>query len=94
MCSLFSTGTKEWDLEIISDIFETRDQQIILHTTIEQDLDKDVLSWKLEHTCQYSVKSAYRMLQSHKEAWNIGDNTGFWKSFWSIKAPPLVLNVT
>ncbi|KAL8105024.1 hypothetical protein AgCh_028986 [Apium graveolens] len=93
VCSLFSMGTKEWDIEIIRDIFESRDQQSILNTIIEQDLDKDVLYWKLETTGLYTVRSAYRMLQSQKGTWSISDSTGFWKSLWQIKAPPQVLNI-
>lgn len=60
--SLFHTGTKDRDLEILSDIFEFRDHQAILNTVVEHDLDKDTLSWNLEHTCQYTVKSVYRLL--------------------------------
>lgn len=48
--SLFHTGTKEWDLEVIKYIFDERDQQCILNTKVEQELDKDVLCWKLENS--------------------------------------------
>ncbi|KAL8148975.1 hypothetical protein AgCh_006108 [Apium graveolens] len=42
------------------------DQQCILNTTVERSLDRDVLSWKAEHSGQYSVKSAYQSLQRQK----------------------------
>lgn len=76
--SLLCTGTKEWDLDINTDIFEARDQHCILNTRIERELDKDILSWKLEHSGQYSVKSAYKLLQSQKGAWIQDENNGFW----------------
>lgn len=87
--SLFQTGTKEWDLEIINDIFWY--QGYIVNTMVEQDLDRDVLSWKLELSGQLSVKSAYKLLQEQKGAWSANDNVGFWKKMWNIKAPPKVL---
>lgn len=91
--SLFKSGTKEWDMEVINDIFEDRDRQCIVNTRVEQDLNRDILFWKLEHTCQYSVKSAYSLLQEQKGIWNAVDNDGFWKKFWLIKAPPKTLNL-
>lgn len=91
--SLFRIGTKEWDLEIIEDVFDSRDQQVILNTKIEQDLEKDVLSWKLEHSGHYFVKSAYKLMQSQKEDWNASAPVNLWKTLWKIKAPPPVLNL-
>lgn len=93
VASLFRTGTKEWDLDVIRDIFVERDQQCIVNTTIEQELERDVLCWKLEHSGQYSVRSAYKLLQRQKGDWNIGVNMVFWRMLWNIKAPPKVLSV-
>lgn len=59
---------KEWDLEVVDDIFNTRDKQLILNTLIEQDLESDVLYWKLEASGQYLVKSAYKLLQQQNRA--------------------------
>ncbi|KAL8111888.1 hypothetical protein AgCh_019551 [Apium graveolens] len=60
--SLFYTDTKEWDLEV-SDIFDDRDKQCIVNTVVEKELDTDVLSWRQVPTGQYSVRSAYKILQ-------------------------------
>ncbi|KAL8118943.1 hypothetical protein AgCh_016435 [Apium graveolens] len=80
--------TKDWDREILLDIFYDRDRQAILNTVIEHDLDKDILCWNLEHTGHYSVKSVCRLIQQQKGVWNEGNNIDFWKSIWNIKAPP------
>lgn len=64
--SLFFEHTKESDVEVVRDIFDLRDQQLIFGTTIEQDLEDDTLTWKLENSGQYSVKSAYKLLQQEK----------------------------
>ncbi|KAL8119408.1 hypothetical protein AgCh_016796 [Apium graveolens] len=93
MASLFSMNTKDWDLDILDDIFVDRDRQAIMNTVVEQDLDKDILVWNMEHTGQYTVKSAYRILQNQREVWNEGNHMEFWKTVWSIKAPPQVMNL-
>lgn len=67
--SLFHTDSTNWDLDMISDIFEERDRNCILNIVVEQDLSNDVLSWKLEVSGQFSVKSAYKMLLKQKGYW-------------------------
>nr|XP_017256083.1 PREDICTED: uncharacterized protein LOC108225667 [Daucus carota subsp. sativus] len=74
----FMLEDRQW--EIIRDIFDLRDQQLISGTIIEQDLEDDILTWKLENSGQYSVKSAYKLLQQEKGNWNMGNNMSFWKS--------------
>lgn len=68
------------------------DKQMILNTVIEQDLDRDVYSWKWELSGQYSVKSAYKALHDQKTNCNINVSE-FWKGIWKIKAPPQVLSL-
>lgn len=91
--SLMQTNTKEWDLEVIRDIFNVRDQHHIINTKIEQDLERDTLYWKHEQSGNYSVRSAYRLIQAQKGEWNANANLNFWKNIWSIKGPPKVLNL-
>ncbi|XP_074374335.1 uncharacterized protein LOC141714732 [Apium graveolens] len=90
--SLFCTGTKDWDMDVINDIFDDRDKLCIVNTRVEQDLDKDILCWRLENSGQYSVKTAYKLLQEQKGAWPAAGNSVFWKKIWNIKAPPKALN--
>lgn len=91
--SLFQTGTRDWDLEIIRDIFNDRDQRCILNTTVEHQLDRDTLFWKHEQSGDYSVRSAYKLLQLQKGVWNVNNNLSFWKTIWSTKAPPKALHL-
>lgn len=53
----------------------------------------DTLYWQLENSGIYSVKSAYRSLQTRKGAWNTQYNDSVWRTLWRIKAPPNVLNL-
>lgn len=91
--SLFHTDTKIWDREVIADIFNERDQQIILNTMVESDLEDDILCWKFENSGQYSVRTAYKLLQRQKGLWADNANLKFWKSVWNIKTPPKALNL-
>lgn len=91
--SLFRTGTKEWDMEVLNDIFVDRDKQCILNTRVEQDLNEDILCWKLENSGQYSVESAYKLIQNQKGAWNAASDSTFWKRVWNIRAPPKALSL-
>lgn len=92
VASLFETCTTNWDLDMVSDLFEERDKRCILNTMVEQSLSSDLLTWQLEDTCQFSVKSAYNMLQKQKGYWGMNGNVDFWKKLWSIRAPPKVLS--
>ncbi|XP_074352508.1 uncharacterized protein LOC141691641 [Apium graveolens] len=47
----------------------------------------------MEASGQYSLKSAYKLIQQQKGAWNMADNDGLFQKIWSIKAPPKVLHL-
>lgn len=38
--SFFCTGTKNWDTDLIANVFNTRDQTCIMNTKVEMDLEK------------------------------------------------------
>lgn len=91
--SLMCTGTRTWDWEVITDIFNDEDCERIQNTMIEGELQKDVLVWDHDITGVYTVKSAYKLLQVQKGAWDNGNCTGVWKALWKIKAPQKALNL-
>lgn len=80
-------GRRDWDTNIICDIFNERDMNTITNTRLKEDETRDVIYWKLKHTGLYIVMSAYRMLQERRL------NHGVQKLLWKIKAPPKVLNL-
>ena len=52
----------------------------------------DLLTWPLIPTGDYSVQSAYRMLESNARSVNLGSSSGdgqskIWKKIWKIKTP-------
>lgn len=61
--ALMHTDKREWEVDIIRDIFNKRDQDRILQVQIDDTSAYDILYWSREITGNYSVKSAYNMLQ-------------------------------
>lgn len=70
-----------------------RDQACVLAIPLSETNIEDQLFWYLEDTCIYSVKLAYKLLQTQRGSWNEVKNDKLWQILWSIKAPPKVLNM-
>lgn len=51
--SLFCTDRKEWEVDIIKDVFNERDQQSILNIRLDDSSTVDELYWRLENTGIY-----------------------------------------
>ncbi|KAL8145631.1 hypothetical protein AgCh_003685 [Apium graveolens] len=83
---------REWDEDIVRDIFNERDQNSILNTHIAEDIGQDSMYWRLENSGVYSVRSAYKFLQVQKNRWRGDCVESVWAKIWKIKAPPKTLN--
>ncbi|WOG95609.1 hypothetical protein DCAR_0414934 [Daucus carota subsp. sativus] len=90
---LMVTEGGQWDIDIVEDLLNVKDKQCILNTMVGGDREEDVLYWNEDLSGDYTVKSAYQMLQRQKGLWSTADNSNLWKVIWSIKAPPKVLNM-
>ena len=66
VCFLFCLDRKVWDGDVIRDMFNERDQECIFNTPVEDSINRDVVFWIKESSGNYSVKSAYNLLQSMK----------------------------
>lgn len=60
VASLFCMKKKEWDLDIIRDVFNDRDQKVVLDIQLNEACTEDILYWRLEESGMYPVKSAYK----------------------------------
>ncbi|KAL8103280.1 hypothetical protein AgCh_027728 [Apium graveolens] len=80
VASLMCTDKKEWDVDVICDVFNSRDQQRILDIQLEDAIEEDELFWHLESSGVYSVKSAYNLLQLQAGSWNMSDNSSVWRA--------------
>lgn len=90
---LMHTDRREWDQEVIKDVFNGRDQKCILETPIYDNGAEDTILWNHENSGTYSVKSAYRLIQRLKGVYNSEEKSKVLTYLWKIKAPPRVLNV-
>lgn len=92
VASLMCVDKREWDLEVLRDIFNDRDQNCILNIPLSEFRRVYTLYWSKENSGIYSVRSEYKFLQAQRGQWNILDNDSIWRKMWRIKAPPKALN--
>ncbi|KAL8146344.1 hypothetical protein AgCh_004183 [Apium graveolens] len=71
-----------WDEEILSDMFNTRDQQCIKRINLTESSEEDELYWGKEVSGHYSLRSAYRLLQQQKNLWRQDDQNSDGKELW------------
>lgn len=88
--SLMRIGVKEWDMEVIRDLFDDRDQLLICGIPLSPRHEEDTHFWSKERSGFYSVKSAFNLLQELKGNWVTNDNSGLWWNLWNLKIPPKV----
>lgn len=86
--SLFD-NTRNWDIDLINDIFDRREADLILTIPVNSSLE-DSWYWRREKLGDYTVKSAYLYLQDLKNNYNVSSNSGFWRKLWNLKIPPKV----
>ncbi|KAL8092159.1 hypothetical protein AgCh_034453, partial [Apium graveolens] len=88
VASLIKVGAKEWDLEVVADVLNERDQNCVLAVPISNSNQEDSLYWSPESSGIYSVKSAYKLLQLQRNSEHTVDNGKMWKTLWNIRALP------
>ncbi|XP_074360374.1 uncharacterized protein LOC141700535 [Apium graveolens] len=90
--ALMVNNQREWDEEILRDMFNDRDHQCIRRIRPNVNENDDVMYWGEEATGQYTVRSAYRLLQAQKSLWRQEYQYSIMRKTWRLKAPPKVLN--
>ncbi|KAM6550661.1 hypothetical protein CsatB_000469 [Cannabis sativa] len=90
--SLLCVDNHSWDVEVINDLFGERDKNLILSIQLSDHSPLDRWSWNLESSGFFSVKSAYRFLQSTQGNWTDLVVTSSWKKLWNLEVPPKVLH--
>uniref|UniRef100_A0A803QGE0 Reverse transcriptase domain-containing protein n=1 Tax=Cannabis sativa TaxID=3483 RepID=A0A803QGE0_CANSA len=92
--SLFKIGCREWDEEIVQDVFNEDDAAVILGIPLAAGEARDSWYWFKERDGVYSVKSAYQLLMNQVTNAEVSDTDSmFWKNLWSLKVPPTVKDV-
>ncbi|XP_074342724.1 uncharacterized protein LOC141680379 [Apium graveolens] len=90
--SLLVVGENRWDEEVIYNMFEERDVNLILSIPLNQN-ERDVWYWRRERLGDYSIKSAYVLLQEQKNLSVVSTGDRCWKRLWALKLPPKVTHL-
>ncbi|KAM6594852.1 hypothetical protein CsatA_002555 [Cannabis sativa] len=87
---LFQIGSREWDVDLIRDVFNQHDSDLILSIQLTNSTSGDCWSWSKETSGGYSVSSAYKLLQVVNGDWSINDEASYWKKVWQLNVPAKV----
>ncbi|XP_062103848.1 uncharacterized protein LOC133814961 [Humulus lupulus] len=93
VCQLFKEERREWDPDILLDLFNERDVELILSIPLCDSVDGDSWQWTKETYGIYSVRSAYKLAQESNGGWSPADSSGFWRNLWNLKIPPKAKNI-
>ncbi|CAN1279111.1 Putative ribonuclease H protein At1g65750 [Linum perenne] len=90
VCDLLRHGRLEWDVDLITSLFNDRDAMMILSLPLPRRGGVDKLLWHFSKNDIYSVRSGYRVAMER-----IRDRTylhvgGEWTSLWRVDLPPKV----
>ncbi len=94
--TLICVDSMSWNLPLLHSMFLKRDVESILAIPLSKRKPSDVLIWNGTKQGTFSVKSAYRMLYSHRNAAEASSSaatnsaTQFWSSIWATSVPPKV----
>ena len=92
---LIKSGTNEWNLELLQQLFCARDISMIESIPLCSRKVDDTLFWPFTPSGSYIVKSGYRFLYKAQSMdnndYNLEDN-GLWKRVWGLKTQPKIKN--
>ncbi|CAN1312502.1 Putative ribonuclease H protein At1g65750 [Linum perenne] len=86
-------GSVEWDLELLSDIFNSRDLREIGKIPLGIGRDTDTRIWHYDKRGVYTVKSAYRLYQDYMNERAENPIPGEWRALWNLRVPPKFKNL-
>ncbi|XVE65706.1 hypothetical protein DITRI_Ditri08aG0021300 [Diplodiscus trichospermus] len=88
--ALFIPGRKEWDVELMSEMFNTEDADAILSIPLGNTYYPDQRIWNFSKDGSYTVRSAYRVAIQLFFPYDIFKVTGDWWDLWNLKVPPKI----
>lgn len=86
--NLLVPGEKRWDVEVLQDIFETRDIDLIQRIPLPLEDRNDSWFWLLDDKGEFTVRSCYRWLQGEFQ----GAGSSIWKKIWELNLPSKVIH--
>lgn len=88
--SLLDNNTNQWDTQKIWSVFDGRVAVSILKVDLGCSRQSDKWIWTTERSGNFSVKSAYHLLQNCREegeSSTASHQKSIWKHIWKIKTP-------
>jgi hypothetical protein len=93
---LIDPHTRQWKRDTINSCFSGHESKQIISIPISQSLPPDKYIWHCEKDGEYSVRSAYHLLQELKSKDRPGPsttiNSNLWKQIWKAPLPNSVRN--
>lgn len=83
---LMKNSGREWDKDVINDMFSQRDANLILSIPLSQHASEDKLIWAKEMNGKFSVKSCYKTLVGELFEQDVVS----WATLWKLKLPPKI----
>lgn len=92
VCNLFKEEERDWDHDLVRDIFNEEDAAKILNIPLSYTSTADTWLWLADEKRGYTVKSGYRLLCQLGSDFS-GMVTDFnWLKLWSLAIPPKIKN--
>lgn len=88
--NLLKDEVKEWDRDLLYDLFNAEDAGRILKIPLSMRYENDSWFWIKEETCTYTVKSGYRLLCRTFNQTLVGGSGFDWLKLWAFPIPPKV----
>lgn len=89
-CDLFIPGERRWDVQKVSNLFQSCDAKAILATPIPRSQVCDRISWSLAVDGKYSVKSGYKFWHSNFSTCRRVNHEKGWRGLWGLDVPQKV----
>ncbi|CAK8571882.1 unnamed protein product [Lathyrus sativus] len=88
--NLMLPNVKQWNMQVIRELFDLEDAKEILQVSLLEDIKEDIMIWKEEQYGNYSVCSEYKLWRSLRRCHTSERDNEDLCSLWNIKAPPRV----
>ncbi|CAN1127140.1 Putative ribonuclease H protein At1g65750 [Linum perenne] len=85
---LWIPGTRQWDVELIEELFNAEDANAISGTTLGEGCDSDTPIWHFSRHGNLTVSSAYRVWIDSFSDLGQYNAEGPWDKLWKVHAPP------
>ncbi|CAN1785001.1 Putative ribonuclease H protein At1g65750 [Linum perenne] len=85
---LWIPGTKEWDIELIEELFNERDATSIVKLPLNEANEQDRPIWSFSKSGMLTVSSAYRVWTDHLSNSDEDHATRPWIELWKTHVPP------